>query len=57
MWRYLSVMPPPRILHVVLEAVLQAKPEQSFCQVDWEILVLNRRKSRGDDLLKLGRKK
>ena len=48
MWRDLSGMPPTRILQVILEAFLQAKPDQAIGKVYWEILVDNRRKRRGE---------
>ena len=57
MLRYLSVMPPTRILQVILETVLQAKPDQVIGQGYQEILADNRSKRRGKDLLRPGRTK
>ena len=54
-WRDLSERPPDSILQVVLEAVLQAKPDQATGRVDWEILLDNRSKRRGDNMLNPGR--
>ena len=48
---------PVRILQVILEALLQAKPYQALCQVPLEILVEDRMKRRGGNLLNLGRNK
>ena len=53
----MSDTPPVRILQAILEEFLQAKPDQAICQGDRYILVDNRRKRRGDDMLKTGRKK
>ena len=41
MWRNLSATPLARILWVISEAVLQAKPDQAIGQADQEILVEN----------------
>ena len=57
MWRDLSATPRDRILQVILEAVLQAKPDQALCQVAREILLEDRRKRRGDDMLNPERNK
>ena len=55
-WIDLSLTTPVRIFQVVLESVLQAKPNQALRQVDQGILVENR-KRRGDNLLDPGRNK
>ena len=49
MWREFSATPPARILKLILEAVLQAKPDQDLCQVDQEILIED--KSKGDKII------
>ena len=54
MWRDLSETPPARILQVILEAVLKSKPNQDLCQMDWYILVEDRRRRRGDNMLRKG---
>ena len=46
-----------RIFQVILEAVLQAQPNQDLGQVAWKIVVEDRRKKRGDNLLNPGRNK
>ena len=51
------MMPPTRILQVILEAVLQTKPDQVIGQGDREILVDKRRRNRDEDMLKPGRNK
>ena len=53
----MSATPSARILQVVLDEVLQAKPDQFIGQRCWEILGDNRRKRRGEDMLKPGRTK
>ena len=50
--RDLLGIPPDRKLQVILEEVLQAKPYQAIGQGDWEILLDNRRKRRGNNILK-----
>ena len=57
MRRELSETPPARILQVILEAVLQAKLKQAIGREDQETLVENKRKRRGDDMMKPGSNK
>ena len=56
-WRDFSATPPDRIFQVILEAVLQDKPDKYLCHLDREILVEDRRKVICDNLLKPGRTK
>ena len=53
----MSETPTVRIMQVILEAILKNKPDQFIGQVDREIIIYKRRKSRGKDLLKPGRTK
>ena len=53
----MSATPPAIMLQVILESVLQDKPDQVIGQGDREILVDNRSKRRGDNMLKPRRNK